>query len=225
MKVLVVEDDKRLALLIKKGLEENSFSVDLALDGEEGLYMAGTFPYDALLLDVMLPLKDGFSVLAELRAQGITLPVIMLTARTEVQDRVKGLNTGADDYLGKPFDFSELLARLKATIRRGAGRSSALIEIGDLVIDINSRTVRRGTTDIRLSSKEYNLLEYLALHSGRVISRTELTEHIYNTDEDRDSNVIDVYVNYVRNKIDKGFCVPLIHTVRGAGYVLKAGTG
>jgi len=222
MKVLVVEDDKRLALLIKKGLEENSFSVDLSFDGEEGLYMAETFPYDALILDVMLPLKDGFSVLAELRARSITLPVIMLTAHTEVQDRVKGLNIGADDYLGKPFDFSELLARLKAAIRRGKGQPSPLIEIGDLAIDTNARTVRRGTTDLRLSSKEYNLLEYLALNCGRVISRTELLEHMYDTDSERDSNVIDVYVNYLRNKIDKGFRLQLIHTVRGAGYVLKA---
>lgn len=222
MKVLAVEDDRRLALLIKKGLEENSFSVDLAFDGEEGLYMAETFPYDALILDVMLPLKDGFSVLAVLRARGFTLPVLMLTARTEVQDRVKGLNSGADDYLAKPFDFSELLARLKAAIRRGKGQPSPLIEIGDLVIDTNARTVRRETRDIRLSSREYNLLEYLALNCGRVISRTELVEHIYDSDSERDSNVIDVYVNYLRNKIDRGFHTQLIHTVRGAGYLLKA---
>ncbi|MBI5846906.1 MAG: response regulator transcription factor [Nitrospirae bacterium] len=222
MKVLVIEDDKRLALLIKKGLEENSFSIDLAFDGEEGLYMAETFPYDALILDVMLPLKDGFSVLADLRTRGVTLPVIMLTARAEVQDRVKGLNTGADDYLAKPFDFLELLARLKAAIRRGKGKPSPLIEIGDLVIDTNSRAVRRGARYIRLSSTEYNLLEYLALNCGRVISRTELVEHMYATDSERDSNVIDVYVNYVRNKIDKGFRMQLIQTVRGAGYMIRA---
>ncbi|MDP2158036.1 MAG: response regulator transcription factor [Nitrospirota bacterium] len=224
MKVLVVEDDKRLALLIKKGLEEHSFSVDVAFDGEEGLYMAETFPHDALILDVMLPLKDGFSVLAELRAQGVTVPVIMLTARTEVQDRVKGLNTGADVYLAKPFDFAELLARLKAAIRRSKGRPSPQLALGDLVIETNSRTVRRGDRDIRLSSKEYDLLEYLALNSGRVISRTELVEHMYDTDSERDSNVIDVYVNYLRNKVDKGFRVQLIRTVRGAGYMLRAAT-
>ncbi|ABB31267.1 two component transcriptional regulator, winged helix family [Geobacter metallireducens RCH3] len=221
MKILIIEDEKRMAGILKKGLEENAFIVDLAGDGEEGLYMAENYPYDAVLLDIMLPVMDGLSILSALRSKRSEVPVLLITARGEIESRIKGLNFGADDYIVKPFDFHELLARLKSVIRRSKGRPSPLVAIDDLSLDTNSRSVCRGGREIRLSATEYNLLEYLALNSGRVISRTELTEHIYDTDFDRDSNVIDVYVNHLRNKLDKGFDRQLIHTVRGAGYILK----
>jgi DNA-binding response OmpR family regulator len=223
MKVLIVEDEKDLALTLKKGLEENSFAVDVSYDGEEGLFMAENYPYDVLLLDIMLPKMDGLAILNTLRKKKIDMPVVMLTARGEVEDRIKGLNIGADDYIAKPFDFSELLARLRSVIRRSKGKPAPVIVIGDLTMDTNSREIRRGGRDIKLSSREYNMLEYLALNKNRVIGRTELMEHIYEMDADPDSNIIDVYINYLRNKIDKDFAVQLIHTVRGAGYVLKEG--
>ena len=221
MKILIIEDEKKMAAILKQGLEEHAFVVDLAFDGEEGLYMAENFPYDAVLLDIMLPVMDGLTVLGKLRSKRSDLPVLLITARGEIEDRIRGLNIGADDYITKPFDFSELLARLKSVIRRSKGKPSPLITIDDLVIDTNSRTVRRAGREISLSATEYNLLEHLALNKGRVISRTELTEHIYDTEFDRDSNVIDVYINHLRKKLDKGFERQIIHTMRGAGYVLK----
>ncbi len=221
MRILVIEDEKRLAAILKKGLEESGFVVDVALDGEDGLFMARTYPYDAVLLDILLPKVDGLTVLKTLRAKKIGVPVLMLTAKGELEDRVRGLNLGADDYLVKPFDFSELLARLNTVIRRSMGKASPIIIIDDLSLDMSAKTVTRSGKEINLSAKEYNLLEYLALNSGRVIGRTELTEHLYDTEFDLDSNVIDVYINYLRNKIDKGCGRQLIVTVRGAGYVLK----
>jgi len=221
MRILVIEDEKRLATILKKGLEESGFVVDVALDGEDGLFMARTYPYDAVLLDILLPKVDGLTVLKKLRAEKIGVPVLMLTAKGELEDRVRGLNLGADDYLVKPFDFSELLARLNTVIRRSMGKASPIIIIDDLSLNMSAKTVIRSGKEIYLSAKEYNLLEYLALNSGRVIGRTELTEHLYDTEFDLDSNVIDVYINYLRNKIDKGFDRQLIVTVRGAGYVLK----
>jgi len=221
MKILIIEDEKKMAAILKQGLEEHAFVVDLAFDGEEGLYMAENFPYDAVLLDIMLPVMNGLTVLGKLRSKRSDLPVLLITARVEIEDRITGLNIGADDYITKPFDFSELLARLKSVIRRSKGKPSPLITIADLVIDTNSRTVRRAGREISLSATEYNLLEHLALNKGRVISRTELTEHIYDTEFDRDSNVIDVYINHLRKKLDKGFERQIIHTMRGAGYVLK----
>lgn len=221
MKILIIEDEKRMAGILKKGLEENAFLVDLAHDGEEGMYMAENYPYDAVLLDIMLPAMDGLTILNVLRSKRSEVPVLLITARGEIESRIKGLNFGADDYIVKPFDFHELMARLKSVIRRSKGKPSPLVAIDDLSLDTNSRSVSRGGREIRLSATEYNLLEYLALNSGRVVSRTELTEHIYDTDFDRDSNVIDVYVNHLRNKLDKGFDRQLIHTVRGAGYILK----
>lgn len=222
MRILIIEDEKNLAKILKKGLEENSFVVDLSSDGEEGLYMAETYPYDAIISDIMLPEMDGLTILKTLRSKNIDVPVIMLTAKGGIGDRIKGLDTGADDYIPKPFEFTELLARLKAVIRRHKGKPSPLITVADLTLDTSSRTVKRAGKEIRLSSKEYNLLEYLVVNIGKVISRTELVEHIYESEFDLDSNVIDVYINYLRNKIDKGFDKPLIHTVRGAGYILKA---
>lgn len=221
MRILIIEDERHLAKILKKGLGENGYIVDMCHDGEEGLYMAETNPFDAILLDILLPKMDGLTILNSLRAKNIGVPVLMLTAKGELEDRVKGLNTGADDYIVKPFDFQELLARLNAVIRRSSNKASPVISIDDLTINMHLKTVTRSGKEIQLSTKEYSILEYLVLNSGRVISRTELTEHMYDTNFDLDSNVIDVYINYLRNKIDKDFGRKLIHTVRGAGYVLK----
>ena len=223
MRILIIEDEENLAKILKKGLEENSFTVSLAFDGEEGLYMAETYPFDAIVLDIMLPVIDGLTILDKLRKKNIDVPVVMLTAKGEVEDRVKGLNKGADDYIAKPFDFTEILARLKAVIRRDKGKTSPIIEIDDLTINMNSHIVKRGNREVKVSAKEYMILEYLALNRGRVISRTELIEHIYDNDSDLDSNVIDVYINYLRKKLDKGFNKQLLQTVRGTGYLLKEG--
>ena len=221
MKILVVEDDKRLAALIKRGLEENAFVVDLCHDGEEGLYLAETSPYDAAVLDVMMPKMDGFTMLSKLREQGNEVPVIMLTARGEVESRIKGLNSGADDYLAKPFDFAELVARLTAVIRRSKGQSASMLCIADLSLDLNAKSVARGGVEVSLSAKEYAILEYLVLNRNRVVSRTELSEHVYDMNFDLDSNIIDVYINRLRKKIDKGHGLPLIQTKRGEGYMIK----
>jgi heavy metal response regulator len=221
MRILIIEDERHLAKILKKGLGENGYIVDMCHDGEEGLYMAETNPFDAILLDILLPKMDGLTILNSLRAKNIGVPVLLLTAKGELEDRVKGLNTGADDYIVKPFDFQELLARLNAVIRRSSNKASPVISIDDLTINMHLKTVTRSGKEIQLSTKEYSILEYLVLNSGRVISRTELTEHMYDTNFDLDSNVIDVYINYLRNKIDKDFGRKLIHTVRGAGYVLK----
>ena len=221
MKILVVEDEQMLALLIKKGLEENSFTVDISHDGEEGMHLAETYPYDAVLLDLTLPGVDGLDILQSLRAKQIDVPVLIITARGEVAQRINGLEIGADDYIAKPFEFGELLARLRSVIRRSKGKASSLLQVDDLAIDTGARTVQRAGREITLSAREFTILEYLALHSGKVVSRTELIEHIYPSDSDWDSNVIDVFVNHLRNKIDKGFDRPLIHTRRGAGYLLK----
>jgi len=221
MKILIIEDERHLAGILKKGLEEKGFTVDLSHDGEEGLYMAETYSYDAVLLDIILPKIDGLAILKRLRQKGINLPVLMLTAKGEIEDKIHGLDIGADDYVAKPFNFSELVARLKAIIRRSKGKATPHIKIDDLEIDTNLRTVKRSGRDVRLSPTEYRIIEYLALNSGRVISRTELIEHVYDTEFDLDSNVIDVYINYLRNKIDKGFERQLIQTVRGAGYLIK----
>ena len=221
MKILIIEDERKLAWLLQKGLEENSFTVDLCHDGEEGLYMAENFSYDAILLDLMLPRMDGISILKSLRAHMIDVPVLVVTARGDVEDRIKGLDIGADDYISKPFDLTELMARLRSVIRRSKGRPSPLLTIGDLVIDTNGKTVVRAGQSFVLAAREYAILEYLAMNTGRVVSRSELIEHIYATGYDWDSNVIDVYINYLRNKVDKGFGETLIHTVRGAGYILQ----
>lgn len=222
MKVLIVEDEQRLARLLKQGLEEHSFVVDLAHDGEEGLHLAGTYPYDAVVLDLMLPLMDGLTILRTLRERQVGVPIVIVTARGEVADRIRGLDIGADDYIAKPFELAELVARVRSLIRRSKGQPTPLLTFDDLVVDTTARTVARAGTTISLSAREYSLLECLALNSGKVMSRTELIDHVYATQYEWDSNVIDVYINYLRNKIDRGFGRPLIHTVRGAGYVLQA---
>jgi len=221
MRIILIEDEKELASIIKKGLEENGYSVDMAHDGEEGLYMAENYPADAVILDIMLPIMDGLTVLKKMRQAQITTPVIMLTAKDTVKDKIAGLDRGADDYLTKPFDFSELLARIRALMRRSGEVKEAGIKIGDLEIDTATHEVKRGGQIILLSAREYALLEYLAYRKGHVVSRFDITEHIYNEEFDLDSNVVDVYINFLRKKIDKDFDKKLIHTVRGAGYILK----
>ena len=221
MRILLVEDEKDLASIVKQGLEEEGYVVDVAHDGEEGLYMAENFPADALILDIMLPLMDGLTVLSNMRKKGITTPVILLTARDALLDKIKGLDTGADDYLTKPFVFEELLARVRSLLRRKGTVKEAVVRIADLEINTASHEVKRGGKAISLSAKEYALLEYLAYRKGNVVTRTDIVEHIYHEDTDMDSNVVDVYINYLRNKVDKDFKPKLIHTVRGAGYMLK----
>lgn len=225
MKILVIEDDIKLAEILKQGLEENGFAVDLSHDGEEGLQLAKTLLYDGVLLDIMLPGINGFAILDELRARGRDVPVLMITALGEVEDRIKGLNIGADDYITKPFDFSELVARLRSVIRRSGVKPSPLIEIDDLTINTTSRSVMRAGRKIKLSATEYGLLEYLALNKSRVVSRTELAERLYETEMSNQSNVIDVYISHLRNKVDRGygrgFGKRIIRTIRGVGYTLK----
>lgn len=222
MRILVVEDEKDLAAIIKKGLEEEGYVVDVAHDGEEGLYMAESFPADAIILDIMLPNMDGLAVLAAMRKKSIATPVMLLTARDALLDKIHGLDTGADDYLTKPFGFGELLARIRSLIRRKGEVKEAIIRVDDLEINTASHQVKRAGKTIPLSAREYALLEYLAYKKDNVVSRTDIVEHIYHEDADMDSNVVDVYINYLRNKIDRGAKKKLIHTVRGAGYVLKA---
>lgn len=221
MRILLVEDEKDLASIIKQGLEEEGYVVDVAHDGEEGLYMAENFPADVVILDIMLPLMDGLTVLNKMRKKSITSPVILLTARDALVDKIKGLDTGADDYLTKPFVFGELLARVRSLIRRKAQVKEAVIRIGDLEINTASHEVKRGGKPVSLSAREYALLEYLAYKKDNVVSRTDIVEHIYHEETEMDSNVVDVYINYLRNKIDKGFKKKLLHTIRGAGYMLK----
>lgn len=222
MRVLLVEDDQRIARFIAKGLRENAYAVDTATDGEEALYQASINDYDVIILDVMLPVRDGFAVCNELRNQGLVTPILMLTARDSVEDRISGLDFGADDYLIKPFDFNELLARLRALLRRNASVRPAKITIADLEIDTTARTVSRGAHEISLTTKEYALLEYLAREQSRVVGRAEIAEHVWDENFDVFTNLIDVYINRLRSKIDDGFSSRLIHTRRGAGYVLKS---
>lgn len=221
MRILLVEDEKDLAGIIRQGLEEEGYVVDVAHDGEEGLYMAENYPVDAMVLDIMLPLMDGLTVLSAMRRKGINTPVILLTARDALLDKIKGLDTGADDYLTKPFVFEELLARVRSLLRRKTEVKQAVIRIADLEINTASHEVKRGGKPVTLSAKEYALLEYLAYKRDTVVSRTDIVEHIYHEDSEMDSNVVDVYINYLRNKIDKDHKNKLIHTVRGAGYILK----
>jgi heavy metal response regulator len=221
MRILIVEDEKSLANILKKGLSEEGYAVDTAYDGEEGLYMATNYPLDVIVLDIMLPKMDGIEVLSTLRKNGVDTPVLLLTAKDTTGDKITGLDVGADDYLTKPFEFEELVARIRALLRRKGQVKEAVIHIDDLVIDTKSHEVIRAGKLIALSAREYVLLECLAYNKDTVLSRTDIVEHIYDEDFDMDSNVVDVYINYLRNKIDKGFGKKLIHTVRGAGYILK----
>lgn len=220
MRVLLVEDDERIASFISKGLRENAYAVDTAVDGEEATYLASINPYDLFILDVNLPLKDGFAVCSELRGSGNSKPILMLTARDGVDDRVSGLDTGADDYLVKPFEFRELVARVRALLRRNSEVRGVRMQIADLVIDTASQNVWRGGERVELTSKEYAMLEFLAVNRGRVVGREEISEHVWNDSFDPFSNSIEVYIKRLRRKLDEGRSVQLIHTRRGAGYVL-----
>ncbi len=221
MRVLVVEDEKMLAELIKSGLEDENYSADLAFDGEEGLFLAKNEPFDVIILDIMLPKLNGIELLKILRKKGIETPVLMLTAKSDIEDKVLGLNSGADDYLTKPFSFDELLARIKAVLRRKFNMADNILKIDTLKINLSTHEVTRDKMPIELTAKEYSLLEYLALNKNKLLTRAEITEHIYNYEFDLDSNVVDVMITRLRKKIDKGFDKKLIVTVRGAGYMIK----
>ena len=222
MRVLVVEDDRKVASFIRKGLMEEGYAVDVAPEGETGLAMGLDRLHDIIILDVMLPGKPGFQVVRELRQAKVATPVLLLTAREAVEDRVQGLDAGADDYLTKPFAFAELLARMRALLRRGATAQAPLLRLADLTLDPARRTVKRGEEVISLTNREFALVEYFMRNPGRVLTRTMIAEHVWDYSFDSGTNVIDVYVNYLRKKIDAGRERKLIHTVRGVGYVLKA---
>jgi DNA-binding response OmpR family regulator len=221
MRILIVEDEKSLADIMKKGLEEEGYAVDVAYNGEDGQYLALQEPSDLMILDIMLPVVDGMTILKQIRIAGIRTPVIMLTARDAVADKVTGLDSGADDYLTKPFSFEELLARMRVLLRRKPEATTSMLTIKDLTLDTATHEVRRGGKIISLSAKEYGLLEYMAVNRNTVLSRTVLTEHLYNQDFDLDSNVIDVFINRLRNKIDRRSDEKIILTIRGAGYMLR----
>jgi two-component system copper resistance phosphate regulon response regulator CusR len=216
----VVEDDPKLAQLLARSLREQAYAVDVAGDGDAGLYQAVVNEYDLIILDVMLPKKSGYDVCQELRRRGSKVPVLMLTARDTVRDRVRGLDFGADDYLTKPFELDELYARMRALLRRMPEVLPATLEVEDLSIDTRSRAAARAGRAIPLTTKEYTMLEYLARNAGRVVPRRELSEHVWDENHDPFSNVIEVYINRLRRKVDAEGSVPLIHTRRGAGYML-----
>jgi DNA-binding response OmpR family regulator len=221
MRVLLVEDHRPLVRALKQGLEEEQFAVDVAYDGEEGSYKAQTANYDVIILDVMLPKEDGLSLLRRWRQAGLMTHVLLLTARGGLEDKVRGLDTGADDYLTKPFQLEELLARLRALVRRGHQVKDPVLRVHDLEIDTAARTVKRGSKQIHLTPREFALLQFLAFHQGRVVSRSMIWEHLYDEEDENTSNVVDVYIRYLRNKIDKDFKVPLILTRWGEGYLLR----
>jgi DNA-binding response OmpR family regulator len=221
VRVLLVEDHKPIARALKQGLEEEGFAVDLSHDGEEGDYKARTATYDAIVLDLMLPKKNGLTVLQQWRRDGIKTHVLILSARSAMEDKVLGLNMGADDYLAKPFGLEELLARIRALVRRGHEVKDPVIRIFDLEIDTATRTAKRGGQSMHLTPREYALLQFLAFHRGIVVSRSMIWEHLYAGQDESTSNVVDVYIRYLRNKIDKGFDQPLILTRWGEGYLLR----
>jgi len=221
MHILVVEDERKVASFIKRGLEAAHYSVDVEYDGEAGLKRLLEDEYDLVILDVMLPRRDGLSLMKEIRQQRVNVPILLLTARVTVADKVMGLDLGADDYLTKPFAFEELLARVRALLRRGASARPAILSIADLTLDPVTREVRRGDKRIDLTAKEYALLEFLLRRRDQVLSRAVIAQHVWGVNYDTFTNVIDVYVNYLRRKIDSGFEPKLIHSVRGVGYVLK----
>ena len=222
MRILIVEDEKKVAGFIKKGLEEETYAVDVAHDGEEGLHLAIEGYYDLIILDLMLPKMDGLEVLSELRGGKKDVPILLLTAKDTVEDRVTGLNKGADDYLTKPFAFSELLARVRVLLRRGKAEVKTELQIADLSLNLVSHKVNRGGGEVELTGKEYSLLEYFMRNQGKVLTRTMIAEHVWDYNFDTFTNVIDVYVNHLRKKVDRGHSKKLLHTLRGVGYIMKA---
>ncbi len=221
MRILLVEDELKMARALRRGLEQEGHSVDMSADGDEALARAVESEYDVIVLDVMLPGRDGFSVCRELRARGRWAPVLMLTARDAVEDRIRGLDAGADDYLVKPFAFGELLARLRALVRRGASERPPVITVGDVALDPAAHTVARDGRLVELSAREFSLLEFLMRHPGEVVSRTRILEQVWDVNYEGFSNVVDVYVGYLRRKLEQPFGRPLIRTVRGVGYALE----
>ncbi len=221
MKILVVEDEKKVASFIKKGLEEEYYTVDTAHNGKEGFELALSGDYDLLILDLMLPYKDGISITRDLRAQNIVTPILLLTAKDKIQDKVEGLDAGADDYLTKPFAFEELIARSRALLRRSENVKSLVLKAGELSLDTQTHRLSVGDQELDLTPKEYAILEFLMRNKNKVVSRTKLTQHVYEYNFDTDTNVIDVYINKLRGKIEQHTKAELIHTVRGVGYVIK----
>ncbi len=222
MRVLVVEDDTKVGSFIKRALEEESYAVDLCEDGAQGLALALSGSYDVIVIDLMLPNLPGLEILRRIRKEKIHTPVLILTAQSKVDQKVKGLDAGADDYLTKPFAIDELLARIRVLLRRGTAEAPGVLQVDDLILNPATREVTREGQRIELTVKEYALLEYFMRHAGRVLTRPMISEHVWDQDFDTFTNVIDVYVNYLRNKIDRGRSRKLIHTIRGSGYMLKA---
>jgi heavy metal response regulator len=221
MRILLVEDESKIAHFIKRGLKEEKYSVDVAKDGEEALYLVDVNSYDLIILDLMLPKHDGLTVCKQIREKKINTPVLILTARSQVHDRIKGFNVGADDYLGKPFAFAELLARIRALLRRQQDNKTDIYKVDDLELNrLNYETYRCGRK-IELTAKEFALLEFLMVHAGQVVTRTMISEHVWNEEFNSLSNIIDVHIRYLRKKVDDGFKKKLIHTKRGVGYILK----
>ena len=223
MRILVVEDHQSVARFIVKGLREEGYAVDTAGDGKEAVTLARLAEYDVIVLDVNLPEMNGFEVVARLRKLGIATPVLMLTVRDGIEDRVHGLDAGADDYLTKPFAFAELLARIRALLRRSSASPPAALRLADLTLDPVTREVTRGGAKIVLTNREYGLLEFLLRNQGRILTRTTIIEHVWDMHFDSDTNLVDVYIRHLRAKLDEGYPVKLIHTVRGVGYVLREG--
>ncbi|HZR45965.1 MAG TPA: response regulator transcription factor [Candidatus Manganitrophaceae bacterium] len=221
MRFLIVEDEEKVARFVRRGLEEEHHAVDVAADGEAAFEQIDLIPYDLIILDLTLPKRGGLELLRLIRQKGKKVPVLILTARSSVADRVKGLDLGADDYVVKPFSIEELLARVRALLRRGEAGAMTLLQADDLTLDLVSHEVKRGDQKITLTSKEYALLEYFLRNPNRILTRSMISEHVWDLHADTFTNVIDVYVNYLRNKIDRGHKRPLIHTMRGSGYVLK----
>ena len=221
MRILVAEDDAKAAGLLVQGLKAEGYAVDLASDGDEALWLAETHPYDALVLAVMMPAKDGFTVVRQLRKKNVMTPVIFVTARGEVEDRVRGLDAGGDDYLVKPFSLTELLARLRAMLRRQRPNGANVLRVADLEMDLLSRKVRRAGEEIVLTNREFALLEFLLLNAPKPVSKMAIVEHVWDQHFDSQTNIVNVYMNYLRNKIDRPGLNPLLHTVRGVGFALK----
>ena len=222
MRILLAEDEKRVSSFIQRGLKEEGFVVDAAMDGEKALELAEVNPYDLIILDIMLPKQDGLQICRSLRSQKIETPILMLTAKNSTKDKVLGLNAGADDYLAKPFEFEEFIARVRALTRRKSVSKQAVLQVDDLILDPLTHQVRRAGKEIALTTKEYTLLYYFMQNANQVVTRTMISEHVWNESFDTFTNVIDVYVNYLRKKIDEGFNHSLIQTMRGSGYILKS---